>query len=183
MTIKILLILASTPIQILFIHIVASRCLRQIPPQFMAFGCSIFGLVPMGFALFFFVFLRYPMTFAELFVTGLYAFIIYHALAYTYFHSFNMGETARRIKILYEINHAGILSKEALSINYGASEILSVRLKRLVDMKQLGRNGYYYVLTGRLLYFAALIVLAWSRLLGFRDARLVQKSNKPTTLF
>ncbi len=154
---------------------VASRCLRQIPPQLMAIGCTIIGQIPIGLILWFFVFLRHPLPIIEVIITGFYAFIVYNALAYTYFHLFNMSETARRIKILYEIDSAGSLSKEAIPRSYGISEMLSVRLKRLVNMKQLGCKGNCYILAGRLLYFAALIVLAWSRLLGFRDAHLVLK--------
>ena len=158
MILKILFILASAPLQIFIIHMVASRCLRQIPPQLMAIGCAIVGQAPMGFALWVFIFLCYPMTFAELFVTGLYAFIIYYALAYAYFHLFNMGETARRIKILYEIDRAGSLSKEAIPLNYGISEMLSVRLKRLIAMKQVGCKGNCYILTWRCLYLVAWLV-------------------------
>lgn len=171
MTFKILLILATTPLQIFIIHLIASRCLRQFQPQIMAVGCAIFGQLPMGSILWFFVFLHYPMSLMEVIVVGLYAFVVYYALAYTYLHLFNMSETARRIKILYEIDRAGSLSKEGISLNYGASEMLSVRLKRLVGMKQLGCKGDKYVLTGKLLYLAAWLVMTWGRILGFHKSQ------------
>jgi hypothetical protein len=174
---KILLILVVAPLQIFIIHMAASRCLRQIPPQLMVVGCALIGQIPIGLILWFFVFLRYPMSLIEVVITSFYAFIVYNALAYTYFHLFNMSETARRIKILYEINRAGSLSKEAIPRNYGISEMLSVRLKRLIAMKQLRCKGNRYVLAGRILYFAAWIVLFWSRLLGFRDAHLTIKNE------
>lgn len=175
MAIKILLILASTPLQVIIIHILASRLLRQIPPQLTTVGCAVFGQVPIGLILWFLVFLRYPMSLIEVVITSFYAFIVYNALAYTYFHLFNMSETARRIKILYEIDRAGSLSNEAIPCNYGVSEMLSVRLKRLVDIGQLDLKGGTYTQKGRLLYFAAWIVLTWRRILGFCNARLMQK--------
>lgn len=178
MAIKILLILASAPFQIFIIHIIVSRYLCQNPPQLMAVGCVLLGQIPIGVMLWFFVFMRYPISFIEAVVSGLYAFIAYNTLAYTYFHLFNMSETARRIKILYEIDRAGVQSKEAIPRNYGITEMLSVRLKRLVDIGQLEFKGDRYTLKGKILYLAAWIVMMWGKLLGFQTSNFdVNKSN------
>jgi len=73
--------------------------------------------------------------------------IIYSALSYCYFHFINLGETARRIRILRELYD----SKEGLSMEgvierYNAQMIIDVRLERLLKTNQIIlRNGKYYI--------------------------------------
>jgi hypothetical protein len=72
--------------------------------------------------------------------------IIYSALGYCYFHFINMGETARRIRILLELSVAkeGLTLAELLE-RYNAGEIIDKRLARLVNSGQIIlKNGRYY---------------------------------------
>ena len=73
--------------------------------------------------------------------------IIYFALGYCYFHFINLGETARRIRILREIydSHDG-LSTEGIPERYNADEIIEKRLRRLINNGQIiSRDGRYYI--------------------------------------
>ena len=68
--------------------------------------------------------------------------LIYGSLGYGYFHFVNLGETARRIRILREFDIAGgSLTLTELKARYNASTILEVRLSRLLRKKQLREEG------------------------------------------
>jgi len=73
--------------------------------------------------------------------------IVYLALCNVYFHFLNMGETARRIRILREL----AASKDGLSLDeilrrYNAEEIVERRLVRLMKNGQIIlRDNKYYI--------------------------------------
>lgn len=71
----------------------------------------------------------------------------YAALGYCHFHFVNLGETARRIRLLRELHEAGGgLPHEALLIRYGSREIVGKRIARLVGTGQVVlREGRYYI--------------------------------------
>ena len=72
--------------------------------------------------------------------------MIYAALGYCYFHFVNLGETARRIRILREIGEEDDgLSVDGLLKRYSARQIIEKRLARLLDNGQivLKDNRYY----------------------------------------
>jgi hypothetical protein len=101
-----------------------------------------------------------------------YGAVVYACLAYSYFHVFNMSETARRIRILSELYISGSLSAEEISRAYSGEVLLGVRFDRLVATGQLEERGGRYVRAGRLLYVAALLTRGWRSVLGFdRDGR------------
>lgn len=87
--------------------------------------------------------------------------ICYCALGYCYFHFINLGETARRIRLIRELyEHAEALSEDELLSFYNSREILAVRMKRLLGNGQLlFKDGRY--LTGRptMLLISRLIML------------------------
>jgi len=59
--------------------------------------------------------------------------VIYGCGGYTYFHLLNMGETARRIRLLRELSAAGAdgLTGPQLAERYNSREMLARRLERL----------------------------------------------------
>jgi len=82
--------------------------------------------------------------------------IIYVSLGYTYFHFINMGETARRIRILRELYESkdGLTAAEICQ-RYQAREVIEKRIDRLVDNRQIiERDGKYYI-GSRIALFAA----------------------------
>lgn len=87
--------------------------------------------------------------------------LLYGSLGYGYFHFLNLGETARRIRILREFATAGgALSLAALKQRYNASIILEVRLARLLRKKQLREeNGRLFIGLPQVLWMSRCLVL------------------------
>lgn len=94
----------------------------------------------------------------------------YTALGYCYFHFINLGETARRIRILTELWESGDgLSRNEILERYDASHIVDVRLQRMINKKQIiVQNGRYYIGKPIMLYMARAIVIMKLVLLGRR---------------
>ena len=91
------------------------------------------------------------------------------ALGYCYFHFINLGETARRIRIVRELSEAGPagLSKEELLVRYKAGTILAARFARLMNNSQvLEKEGRYYLGKPTVLYMARALMLMKRILLG-----------------
>lgn len=169
---NIVLLLACSPGMVLLLHIIASRIIvklgHSISPQIVAICCAIGGNMPMA-VLAWLVSLRHlvkkPLELAWAIV---YCFAVYNALAYIYFHLFNMSETARRFRILYELDKTGSISTTSSDATYGATSMLSARLDRLMAMRQIVRRGERYTLGNHSLYYVAKVVAAWGKLLRFQ---------------
>lgn len=87
--------------------------------------------------------------------------IIYLAFWNTYFHFLNMGETARRIRILRELYSApGGLTLDEIISRYNAEEIIDRRLSRLINSGQIAlRDGKCYIGSPFMLLAARGIIL------------------------
>lgn len=85
----------------------------------------------------------------------------YLALAYGYFHFVNMGETARRVRILIEMSRfPDGLDREEIHDLYNAREMVDRRLKRLSDAGWIfERNGRLYTGNRAALGMAAVMAL------------------------
>lgn len=70
-----------------------------------------------------------------------YCLIVYNAVMYSYFHLFNMSETARRIRILLNALEHGVLRREEILAIYSPRDMVMVRLERLVLMGWLKRDS------------------------------------------
>ncbi|MCR4287058.1 MAG: hypothetical protein NUW09_03490 [Deltaproteobacteria bacterium] len=95
-----------------------------------------------------------------------YSLMVFNLLGYSYFHVFNMSETARRIRLLTELAASGPIRKEELSSIYSEQSMFDVRIVRLKSLGQLKEINGRYVLGQRPLYFAACAVNLWARVLG-----------------
>jgi len=87
--------------------------------------------------------------------------IIYSALGYCYFHFVNLGETARRIRILREIHESkdGLTMTEILK-HYNAKEIVEKRLARLLSNGQVVyKDDKYYIGKYTVLLIAKIITM------------------------
>lgn len=85
--------------------------------------------------------------------------LLYAAFCYVYFHWNNMGETARRIRMLREL----AASPEGLTFQdmvrrYSAREILERRLERLSAAGQISETDGRLVLTSTAILFSARLV-------------------------
>jgi hypothetical protein len=87
--------------------------------------------------------------------------ITYGALGYGYFHFVNLGETARRIRLLRELyDSEGGLSISDLLARYNSREVLNRRMDRLTVTRQVfRRNGRLYIGKRTVLYMAKILVL------------------------
>lgn len=164
-----LVILSATPMLIFFMQLTANRAFKaldiKMSNQVVVLACAAVSHLPAG-AVVWFVYLQYIDSLTELALAALYSIVVFNALAYAYFHLFNMSETARRIRILYEIYLAGVLTQAGLESSYSSSVMLENRLERLLEMRQIKRISNLYFLDNRLIYRAASIVALWGGLLG-----------------
>jgi hypothetical protein len=99
--------------------------------------------------------------------------LTYLLLAYCYVIGFfNLGESARRIRLLIELHGAGSrgLTREEILASYNARMIVEVRLLRLVSGGQIvERLGRYVIRRGLMLRAAKLLALLKLILLGARN--------------
>ncbi len=85
--------------------------------------------------------------------------LIYSALAYCYFHFLNLGETARRIRILRELHDAkGGLTMEEVLLRYNSKNMVAMRLGRLLSSGQVRLVNNRYVIKSPLLLMSAKII-------------------------
>lgn len=94
--------------------------------------------------------------------------IIYLCLSYCYFNFINMGETARRIRLLRELDEMPTgLTREDMLKRYNAQEIINIRMNRLMHNGQIVlRDGRYYVGSPVMLLISKAIVLMKLVVLG-----------------
>lgn len=144
-----------------------ARILRGVPNQIGAVVAILTSLVPACALAWAAAFGSLSVPAPERFAAWAYFLLAYSCIGYSYFHVFNMSETARRIRILHEFYKAGTLTREQILPLYGAQSVIGVRLERLADTGQLKLEGGRYRLNGRLLYRAALFLQFWRALLGF----------------
>ena len=90
------------------------------------------------------------------------------SLEYCYFNFINLGETARRIRILRELydSKKGLSMAEILE-RYNAKNIVEKRLSRLINHGQIiDKNDKYYIGNPIMLLIARIIVTMKLILLG-----------------
>jgi hypothetical protein len=90
------------------------------------------------------------------------------ALGYGYFHFINLGETARRVRILREFVEAGgTLDEAGLLRRYNGAQIVQIRLQRLLSSGQVSlREGRYALCDPTVARMASIIRLLKQLLLG-----------------
>jgi hypothetical protein len=138
------------------LHPVLQRAWRRAAPQRVAMVTCVAGLgapLALGAA-------HEPSVLA-------YDVLVCACASYAYFHLFNMSETARRVRILLEVSYRGGVEESELRRMYSDAEVVDKRLKRMIDMGAIELRSGRYVVTGRLLYFAARVLDAWRRVLGY----------------
>lgn len=98
-------------------------------------------------------------------ITGL---CVYGLLGYCYFHFINMGQTARRIRVLIELYNAPSgLSAEELLGRYDATEVVRKRLDRLTSNGQLKfEGGRYYTKSSPMMFITKGLLLAKAVIMG-----------------
>lgn len=163
-----LILLAASPVIVLLLHIAASRINLRFPsplhPQLVG-GIVCLAGYPVTGALAGWISLRDQAFGLGLGVACLYGLLIYSCLAFSYIQFFNITETARRFRILYELTQNRKMSPEELQEQYRPAGMLTTRLDRLVEMRQLRKSENRYLLDNQFLYILARIIMTWTRLL------------------
>lgn len=160
-----LVILPASPAVMLLFHMVLARISRNKSQQVIAVKSILAASLPTLVFLAAFVFRRID-SLSGLASALCYSFMVYGFLGMTYFHFFNMSETARRIRILYEIHRAGVLPSREVTSLYKTTMIVKTRLQRLVAMKQIKYEDGLYSIDRKTLYRAGLLVVFCRRMLG-----------------
>lgn len=99
----------------------------------------------------------------------------YGALGYCYFHFLNLGETARRIRIVRELAEAGPagLTREELLARYNARAMVETRFARLLNTSQVVESeGRLFVEKPAVLRMARIMLFLKKLLLGRSAERL-----------
>lgn len=94
--------------------------------------------------------------------------IMYSSLGYCYFHFINLGETARRVRMLRELyNSREGLSSEEILERYNAKSIVEMRINRLLNNNQIiCKNDRYYIGNPTVLLMAKIILVMKIIILG-----------------
>lgn len=109
-----------------------------------------------------------PWDFVTLFIVNS---LTYLALSYCYAHFVNLGEGARRIRIIRELykSKTGLTMDELLRI-YDGRQMVENRIDRLVGSRQIIlKNSRYYIGKPIMLFMARIIVLMKVIILGKRS--------------
>ena len=158
----------------LIVHVVLSRAMPTLPRHR---GLAASGLV--GLALVVTLALAFTQRYADSIpapdrwgAVVVWA-LTYLALAYCYvFGLFNLGESARRIRLLVEVQETGHrgLTLEEIQAVYNARVIIELRLQRLVAGGQITeQDGRYFSRRSSMLYVSKLLVFLKLLFLGARS--------------
>ena len=163
------LLLLGSVVILLGIHTVTSRILiytnTSLSPQVVAFLSILICYFIVGFSAWF-VYLK-QLTKWELWCAILYAFLVYSGFAYSYFHFFNMSETARRIKVLCILFFATSLGIGELKTHFVPGDQISNRLERLIALGQVKKFRDRFTIRSRFLWAIAVTLLGLKRILRF----------------
>lgn len=89
--------------------------------------------------------------------------IVSLGFSYSYFHLFNMSETARRIRMLRWIYlNGGAVAIKSIEAEYSVEHIVKIRIQRLMDTGVLTRtkDGSIKISRGTL-YYATQVIRFW----------------------
>jgi hypothetical protein len=160
-----ILFLAASPLFVFAVHIPFSRMIKKCPPQIVAGVAILFSQCLLVILLKVLVLPDESLSPLELASLWAYSLTVLFSLAYSYFHFFNTSETARRIRILHEIASHGTLTESEIRGIYKGEDIVDTRLTRLLALKQLSYDGERYYLKGRVLYYSAISIALWRKVL------------------
>ncbi|MBI5872810.1 MAG: hypothetical protein HZB36_01530 [Candidatus Omnitrophica bacterium] len=127
--------------------------------RFISRGRMLVSLVA-GFFFGLFCFLLFSIGYTFEFPVLAQNFLTYIFLSYGYFHFVNLGETARRIRLLRELmDSEGGLTLDQIGSRYNAQEILSRRLERLVKNGQVVlKDGRCFIAKPTVLFIAKMML-------------------------
>jgi len=153
----------AAPPMLLLLHAMLQRLAPAGPPQRVAIRACALGALPTGLAV--------VAVGARDVGSVAYVAIVYAGVAYAYFHLFNMSETARRIRLIREIDRHGSLAEAEVRRAYSDDEVVDTRLARMLAMGHLVEKDGRYVAGSPALLLAARVLDAWRSVLGYDRGR------------
>jgi len=127
---------------------------RLLRSEYFGFGCALFFLIMLELV-------SAAASPGEWFWRAFANLIIYLCLSFGYFTYINLGETARRIRLLRELYDApeGLTEVQLLS-RYSAAEVIDIRMVRLINNAQIiQRDGKYFVGSPVMLSISKIILM------------------------
>ena len=150
-----------------FLQVFSFRLIKSIGMLKSIILSFAFGLITVGIMEFQLntIMQKAPFDFLGEVATNL---IIYSSLGYCYFHFINLGETARRIRIMRELyDSKNGLSLEEILFRYNAKEVVEKRFNRLLGSGQIiYKDACYYTGKPLVLFMAKALVLMKLIMLG-----------------
>jgi hypothetical protein len=140
----------------------------RVSPQLLLLALVALGNIP----LLFLAALKYnAMSWSIQLNTYAYLVIVYNCLAYSYFHFFNMSETARRIRLLINLKLNGGVALAKPQADYQPGTMVRGRIERLLGLGQIEQlpNGNYRI-KRRLFLNVARFISWWAKLTGMRTS-------------
>jgi len=138
--------------------------LTLLKSLFLGFGIGVVAMFALEFYLCFYLATSARDSLCVVIVNT----VIYSLFGYFYFTFINLGETARRVRILRELHDSeqGLTLAEILE-RYNAKDMVVKRLKRLLDNHQIIlRDGKYYIGSPIMLLIAKTMIIMKQILLG-----------------
>lgn len=141
-----------------FIQVVCFKYIKAIGLLKSVFAGFIAGFLTVGVPELFLL-IKSPALSWDVIGGAIASLLTYFCFGYCYFHFINMGETARRVRILTELNEIrdGLTMDEVLG-RYDSSVIIDKRLARLINNGQvLFKNNRYYANSSPMVFIAKVI--------------------------
>ena len=176
-----LVVLALTPVCILFVHMAVHRLLAMGGRRVAGHG-SAMPAIALGFVIVLLVaaqlgVLRWGRDeLAESAAGFAYIAMVYGAMALLYVDAVNIAETSLTAHTLLEISWAGTLSDRALYSKYSADHMVRARMDLLRSLGQIRSYKGRYFLAGHWLLRFAQAVALWRTVIGLPPPILLRKS-------
>jgi len=95
-----------------------------------------------------------------------YILVVFNGAAYVYFHTFNMSDTGRRVRMIVEVKRQQGLKLQELMKTYAPEQQVDARLMRLLKMRQIREENQRFYISGNIFLLIANAIRLWRRMLG-----------------
>lgn len=156
-----LLVALLSAVSLFVLHGALQRFMTKLPRQRAGMIACAAGVVPL------LLLVRAMPESVATCAGAVYLVVFYACAAYTYFLIYNMSETARRVRLVREIDRRKSMSEAELRVAYKDNEVVDARLERMTAMGHLRDKGGRYVVGSFVFHSAARILDLWRGVLGY----------------
>lgn len=164
--------IGALPLWMMPLHAACQRVLTAIKPDFgvqagALFTACVVNIIYVLVLVAWFWILPTPAAIDGV-AGGLFVALAVNGMAFFYFQFVNMSLTSIHMSVLFRVFWAGELSKDRLLSEYNDRHMVSERLHRLAQLKQVELGDGLVHLRSRTMIFLAVPIYLWRRILGFR---------------